>query len=255
MRELSKSGRFTDIRTTIEMGNPEIQIIFDQERAAALGLAVRDIADRVVANVRGELATRYTWRDKKIDVLVRSVDTRAASIEEVRNLIVNPGSDFPVPLSAVADVKLAIGPAEIRRILQHGPWPSPIARDPSNRVSGSPLAVALGQRLFFEPRMSGNGAIACATCHVPARAWTDGRPRALGLDRLDRNTPTLLDAALNRWFFWDGRADSLWAQSVQPIVDPREMGASARHVVPDRPEPLGVVVLADGGSGALLRRG
>ena len=118
LRELKASDRFTDIRTTIELGNPEIQIVFDQERAAALGLAVRDIADRVVANVRGELATRYTWRDKKIDVLVRSVDTRQASIEEIRNLIVNPMSERPVTLQAVADIKVARGPAEIRRVAQ-----------------------------------------------------------------------------------------------------------------------------------------
>jgi HAE1 family hydrophobic/amphiphilic exporter-1 len=107
--------RFADVKSTIEAGNPEIQIVFDQERASQLGLVVRDIADRVVNSVRGEVATRYTMRDKKIDVLVRSVDTRASSIEEVRNLIVNPGSDYPVPLSAVADVQLAVGPAEIRR--------------------------------------------------------------------------------------------------------------------------------------------
>ena len=80
--EMSASDRFTDIKTTVEHGNPEIQIVFDQERAAKLGLAVRDIANRVVANVRGELATRFTWRDKKIDVLVRSVDTRHSSIAE-----------------------------------------------------------------------------------------------------------------------------------------------------------------------------
>ncbi len=115
---MSASDRFTDIKTTVERGNPEIQIIFDQERAAKLGLAVRDIANRVVANVRGELATRYTWRDKKIDVLVRSVDTRRSSIEEVRSLIVNPMSDRPVTLEAVADVVVSEGPAEIRRVAQ-----------------------------------------------------------------------------------------------------------------------------------------
>jgi HAE1 family hydrophobic/amphiphilic exporter-1 len=115
---MAQSDRFTDIRTTIEMGNPEIQIVFDQERAAALGLSVRDIADRVVANVRGELATRYTWRDKKIDVLVRSVDRQNASIEEVRKLIVNPAAARPVTLEAVAAVGVARGPAEIRRIAQ-----------------------------------------------------------------------------------------------------------------------------------------
>jgi HAE1 family hydrophobic/amphiphilic exporter-1 len=107
--------RFADVKTTVEAGNPEIQIVFDQERASQLGLVVRDIADRVVNSVRGEVATRYKLRDKQIDVLVRSVDTRAASVEEIRNLIVNPGSASPVPLSAVADVQLAVGPAEVRR--------------------------------------------------------------------------------------------------------------------------------------------
>ncbi len=117
-QEMLKDKRFADVKTTVESGNPEIQIIFDQERASQLGLVVRDLADRVVNSVRGEVATRYKLREKQIDVLVRSVDSRAASIEEVRNLIVNPGSDFPVPLSAVADVKLAVGPAEVRRVSQ-----------------------------------------------------------------------------------------------------------------------------------------
>ncbi|MEY4375875.1 MAG: hypothetical protein RJB26_425, partial [Pseudomonadota bacterium] len=90
----------------------------NQERAAQLGLPVREIADRVVNAVRGQVATRYTLLDKKIDVLVRSVDSRASSVEEVRNLIVNPGSDRPVPLYAVATVELATGPSEIRRANQ-----------------------------------------------------------------------------------------------------------------------------------------
>jgi HAE1 family hydrophobic/amphiphilic exporter-1 len=115
---MAADERFADVKTTMEAGNPEIQIVFDQERAAQLGLVVREIADRVVNSVRGEVATRYKLRDKQIDVLVRSVDTRAASIEEIRNLIVNPGSQSPVPLSAVADVQLAVGPAEVRRVGQ-----------------------------------------------------------------------------------------------------------------------------------------
>jgi HAE1 family hydrophobic/amphiphilic exporter-1 len=115
---MEDSGAFKDIRSSIEGGHPEIQILFDQERASQLGLAVRDIADRVVSNVRGSVATRYRLQEKKIDVLVRSVDTRAASIEEVRNLIVNPGSERPIPLSAVAEVRLATGPSEIRRANQ-----------------------------------------------------------------------------------------------------------------------------------------
>ena len=115
---MAASSRFTDIKTTVESGNPEIQIVFDQERAANLGLVVRDIANRVVSNVRGDVATRYTWRDRKIDVLVRSVDTSQASVAEIRRLIVNPASDRPIPLEAIADISLASGPAEIRRIDQ-----------------------------------------------------------------------------------------------------------------------------------------
>ncbi len=116
--KMEASGAFRDVRSTIEGGHPEIQILFDQERASQLGLTVRDIADRVVSNVRGDVATRYRWQDKKIDVLVRSVDTRSSSVEDVRNLIVNPGATRTVPLSAVADVRLAVGPAEIRRANQ-----------------------------------------------------------------------------------------------------------------------------------------
>ena len=115
---MEAAGSYTDIRSTVEAENPEIQIVFDQDRATRLGLKVRDIADRVVTSVRGEVATRYRLRDKQIDVLVRSVHARAASIEEIRNLIVNPGSERPVPLSAVAEVTLSVGPAEIRRIGQ-----------------------------------------------------------------------------------------------------------------------------------------
>jgi HAE1 family hydrophobic/amphiphilic exporter-1 len=115
---MQASKTFSDIKSTVESGNPEIQIVFDQERAAQLGLTVRELADRVVASVRGDVATRYKLREKKIDVLVRSVDTRASSVEEIRQLIVNPGSERALPLSAVADVTVATGPAEIRRTRQ-----------------------------------------------------------------------------------------------------------------------------------------
>jgi hydrophobic/amphiphilic exporter-1 (mainly G- bacteria), HAE1 family len=116
--KMAASGAFRDIRSTVEGGNPEIQILFDQERASQLGITVRDVADRVVASVRGDVATRYRWEDKKIDVLVRSVDTRDSSIEDIRNLVVNPGAERPVTLAALADVSLAMGPAEIRRANQ-----------------------------------------------------------------------------------------------------------------------------------------
>jgi cytochrome c peroxidase len=132
------------------------------------------------------------------------------------------------PLVAVADETVELDPVEIRLVLRHGPWPQPVLRDPSNRVSGDASAIALGQRLFFDARLSANGTVACASCHVPTRAWTDGRAQAAGLGALDRNTPTVLDAALSRWFGWDGAADSLWSFAVKPMLHPAEMGGSAR---------------------------
>lgn len=119
---------------------------------------------------------------------------------------------------------------EKRKILLHGPWPPPARRDASNRVSGKPAAIALGERLFFEPRLSGSGGVLCASCHVPFRAFQDGRPRGFGLQEVERNTPSLFNVGLVRWFGWDGGHDSLWSQSIRPLLDPREMQATAEHV-------------------------
>lgn len=135
-----------------------------------------------------------------------------------------------VPLAAGAAEIVDLDPVEIRLVLRHGPWPQPVLRDPSNRVSGDPAAIALGARLFFDARLSANASVACVSCHVPARAWTDGRARARGLGDLDRNAPTVLDAGLGRWFGWDGAADSLWSFAVKPMLHPAEMGTSARAV-------------------------
>ena len=120
--------------------------------------------------------------------------------------------------------------AEKRRILLHGPWPPPARRDPSNRVSGKPEAIALGERLFFEPRLSGSGGVLCASCHVPWRSFQDGRARGIGLQEVERNTPSLFNVGLYRWYGWDGGHDSLWSQSMRPLLDPREMNADAEHV-------------------------
>ena len=119
--------------------------------------------------------------------------------------------------------------AETRAILRHGPWPAPWSRDPTNRASGNPQAIELGEHLFFDPRLSPSGKVLCATCHVPFRGWQDGRARAFGLQEADRNTQSLFDVRYQRWFGWDGAGDSLWAQSVRPMLDPREMGGSVAH--------------------------
>jgi HAE1 family hydrophobic/amphiphilic exporter-1 len=117
-RKLSSNDRFADVKSTMETGSPEIQILFDRDRAAALGLQVHEVADRIVSNVRGDVATRYSWRDRKIDVLVRAREADRASIDEIQRLIVNPASERPIPLSAIAEVQIANGPGEIRRVAQ-----------------------------------------------------------------------------------------------------------------------------------------
>lgn len=115
---LEGSDSFADVKSTVEQGFPEIQIRFDQERAAALGLTTRQVADQVVRKVRGEVATRYSFRDRKIDVLVRAQEADRESLESIRKIIVNPQSDRPVTLDAVADVVATIGPSEINRVDQ-----------------------------------------------------------------------------------------------------------------------------------------
>ncbi len=140
-------------------------------------------------------------------------------------------SALALPLTALAQGNpLGLNAEEIRLILRHGPWPAPWTRDASNRVSGKPAAIALGERLFFEPALSATNRVSCATCHAPDKNWADGRQLGAALEEGDRNTPSVLNVRYQRWFGWDGANDNLWSQSVRPLLDAKEMGASERHV-------------------------
>ena len=112
---LRDNPHYADVKSTVEQGFPEIQIVFDHDRAAALGLTSRQIADAVVNKVRGNVATRYSFRDRKIDVLVRVAESERSSVDDIRRLIVNPGSGAPVELGSVAEVVSTTGPSEIHR--------------------------------------------------------------------------------------------------------------------------------------------
>ena len=98
------------------------------------------------------------------------------------------------------------------------------ANPPDNPQSAA--KVALGARLFFEPRLSADGTVACASCHDPARAFTDGKVSSVGVGgRIgQRNSPTIMNALYNATQFWDGRAETLEQQAALPIVNPVEMG-------------------------------
>jgi cytochrome c peroxidase len=121
--------------------------------------------------------------------------------------------------------RAGLTPEEVRRALQHSPLPPP-PRDTSNARSEDAAAARLGQFLFFEKRLSGDGRFSCATCHDPARAFTDGRVLSAGVGAGRRHTPALWNVAYNRWFFWDGRADSLWSQALKPLESKDEMAGT-----------------------------
>jgi cytochrome c peroxidase len=96
-------------------------------------------------------------------------------------------------------------------------------------VTLRPARVALGQKLFFEPRLSDDGSVSCATCHDPARAFTDGRPVSVGIHGRvsQRNAPTILNALYSKHQFWDGRVTTLEQQAALPITNPFEMGSAS----------------------------
>ena len=102
--------------------------------------------------------------------------------------------------------------------------PDPPPAPPDNRTT--PERVALGAKLFADPRLSGDGRRSCATCHQPALAFTDGRRRAQATSgsAMRRNTPSLWNLAWSRQYFWDGRAPSLEEQVGGPITTAEEMG-------------------------------
>ena len=93
----------------------------------------------------------------------------------------------------------------------------------------TPGRVALGEKLFFDSRLSGDGTVACTTCHDPARAFTDGRPVSVGIHGGvgQRNAPTVLNALYNKTQFWDGRVNTLEQQAALPITNPFEMGSAS----------------------------
>lgn len=151
-----------------------------------------------------------------------------------------------LPVSA-ADEDSAVGPPPALAPGQPPPLPGqgPLAEPRSRDQVGFPAAltasvippatplapatVALGQKLFFDVQLSGDGTIACATCHDPARAFTDGRPVSIGIHGRagQRNAPTVLNALYNKSQFWDGRVDTLEQQAALPITNALEMGSAS----------------------------
>src|SRR5262249_26476400 len=104
----------------------------------------------------------------------------------------------------------------------------------------TPEKIALGQKLFFDGRLSADGSVACASCHNPDRAFTDGKPTSVGIRSQvgQRNAPTILNALYNKAQFWDGRAKTLEDQAALPIINPIEMGQPNLNAAVTRLTPI-----------------
>ena len=121
--------------------------------------------------------------------------------------------------------------------------------DPTNRVADDPRAVEFGRKLFFDPRLSANGQVSCATCHIPEKEFQDGIALAKGVDVTNRRTMPIAGMAHSPFLFWDGRKDSLWAQALGPLESPVEHGGSreqyaqliAAHYRPDYETTFGAM--------------
>ncbi|MDP6929326.1 MAG: cytochrome c peroxidase [Planctomycetota bacterium] len=125
--------------------------------------------------------------------------------------------------------------SEIAMIATLSPLPE-LRANSSNRVADESSAAEMGRRLFFDTRLSKDQTISCSSCHDPSRYFTDGRRTAVGLQPVDRHSPTIIGSQWSRFFFWDGRKDSLWSQALAPLEAEAEMGTTrvaVLHVVFD----------------------
>jgi cytochrome c peroxidase len=100
----------------------------------------------------------------------------------------------------------------------------------------TPAKVQLGRRLFFDPILSVDRKVACASCHDPARGFAGAEPRAIGVGRRHgrRNAPSLLNRAYGTSFFWDGRSHSLEDQTLKPLLNASELGNPSHESVVER---------------------
>lgn len=135
------------------------------------------------------------------------------------------GAALAVPLGAKMVDGWSVDEVMILSSIRLSELPAP-QRDPSNAHASSPVAAALGQRLFFDRRFSGNGAVSCASCHQPERQFQDARPLGQGMGTGARRTMPVVGAGYSPFLFWDGRKDSLWSQALGPLEDPAEHGGN-----------------------------
>jgi cytochrome c peroxidase len=149
-----------------------------------------------------------------------------------------PQADFKLSAACPPGFeKTEIGACELRTLYEFYPVKRGLGGTrtalPPHRDGFTPQQIDLGRYLFFDPVLSGDGTLSCASCHDPARGLSDGRARSIGIHGADagRAAPTLWNVAFLKRFFWDARADSLEAQAAGPLYSPKEMGNTPAHLL------------------------
>ncbi|MBU1701680.1 MAG: efflux RND transporter permease subunit [Candidatus Eisenbacteria bacterium] len=107
-----------DITSSVQKGHPEVRIIFDRDRLAALDLSMEGVARALRAKIHGEVATRFDEKDREIDIRIATKEGRYADLESVEALIVGHSNGIPIRLSAVAEITRDLGPSQVLRIGQ-----------------------------------------------------------------------------------------------------------------------------------------
>lgn len=147
--KLASFNNFADVTTSIRDGNPELKIAFHHAKLARLELDASTVSQLIAAKVGGRVATQYSVEDRKVDVLVRTQENQRDDIASVRAIVVNPGSAQPIPLSAVADVYMSVGPSEITRVGQQR-----VALVSANLAKGKlDEAVAVANKVIDETQL------------------------------------------------------------------------------------------------------
>ena len=163
---------------------------------------------------------------RRLDSMVWMLGTAAAAVCAALTVTLAQASAPKPAMDEVrwsAEERAVLASLSLKRLPQ-------VPTDPSSAVERQPAAVELGRRLFHDARLSRNGAVACASCHDPAKQFQDGLPVSQGVGTGSRRAMPIVGAGHSPWLFWDGRKDSLWAQALGPLEDAVEHGTNRTRV-------------------------
>jgi HAE1 family hydrophobic/amphiphilic exporter-1 len=151
---MAKLPELADVEATLRSGAPEIQVTYHRDKLATYNLNIATVAKQVRDMVKGFEATRFNMKDRRIPIVARLDEPARENVEDVGRLVINPGGDQPISLSAVADLKIGEGPSEIRRVDSQR-----VALIQANIASGSlggavrQIRSALGEKIQWPPDM------------------------------------------------------------------------------------------------------